>query len=785
MTLETLTIHGLLRFENTVTVDFRELPAGVIAVVGQNGSGKTSLLESAPAALYRQFPTRPDHELFDYAHGRDGYLEATFVLEGRGQYRARVNVDGLRRTSDAVLEQITGDGMRQVLNDGKVSTYDLAVARIFPPAVVLYASAFATQNRSGSFATVDRKTRSKLFTALLNLDHYEQMAQVGRTAGGLVADGIVKLEARRDILRRETAPGQREALEAEIARLDSAQRAAWEAHTLATDTVGRLEAEAAALQAGVEQAIAAAERQRSCQQQLSDLDAQREVLSRRASQLQNDAITARQRLDQEHARGLADIDVRLTKNAELLTDAEAIRQATRLYDETEASLVIARDAVTEAQDLVDTAARAVQEATAALATLETAQRDLQATRTTAAMRDSVPCGGAEGFADCRFLTNATAAAARIHTLAAAITDAADAGPRVTLAGETHSAARAALAARQRYVTQLSEQRQRASTKAQLRDKLAAAEARIVELEHHKADLIAGATVARERIAYDLALRLKACGDDQASLADRRQVTAAALASATADLAAAEPARLKATTVAAQLTLARKDVEQATKDSAQAEAGLQVLARRRDALNALGAQLADVEARLATLGTELLQWQLLAKALGREGLPVLEIDAAGPTVSAICNDLLMASFGARFAVELVTQEAKASGKGLKESFELKVFDNQQGGDARDLGDLSGGEQVLVDEALKNAIAIYMNQRNEAPLRTLWRDECSAPLDADNSIRYMQMLKRVCQIGGFEKAIVVTHDAAAAALADAQIRVADGAVTISLPPFSEAA
>jgi len=45
------------------------------------------------------------------------------------------------------------------------------------------------------------------------------------------------------------------------------------------------------------------------------------------------------------------------------------------------------------------------------------------------------------------------------------------------------------------------------------------------------------------------------------------------------------------------------------------------------------------------------------------------------------------------VDLVTQEAKAGGKGLKESFQIKVFDNERGGTARDLDALSGGEKVI--------------------------------------------------------------------------------------------
>ena len=51
------------------------------------------------------------------------------------------------------------------------------------------------------------------------------------------------------------------------------------------------------------------------------------------------------------------------------------------------------------------------------------------------------------------------------------------------------------------------------------------------------------------------------------------------------------------------------------------------------------------------------WVLLERALGREGIQALEIDAAGPEVSQTCNELLQACYGPRFRVELRTIRAQ--------------------------------------------------------------------------------------------------------------------------------
>jgi exonuclease SbcC len=191
----------------------------------------------------------------------------------------------------------------------------------------------------------------------------------------------------------------------------------------------------------------------------------------------------------------------------------------------------------------------------------------------------------------------------------------------------------------------------------------------------------------------------------------------------------------------------------------------------------------VAARVAALEADLLDWQTLAKAFGRDGLPVLEIDAAGPTISAYTNDLLATCYGPRFTVDVVTQQAKADGKGLKETFTIAVLDNAAGAAVRDIADLSGGEQVIVAEALANAIAIYVNTRSPQPVRTCWRDETTGALDPENAARYLAMLRQVQTLGGFHHVLFITHNPDAAAQADAQIRLADGHVTIAQPPYGE--
>jgi len=115
----------------------------------------------------------------------------------------------------------------------------------------------------------------------------------------------------------------------------------------------------------------------------------------------------------------------------------------------------------------------------------------------------------------------------------------------------------------------------------------------------------------------------------------------------------------------------------------------------------------------------------------------------------------------------------------------VTDNENGGVVRDIRDLSGGEQVIVAEALMNAIAIYVNERSATPMRTIFRDETTGALGKENTQRYVQMLRKVLEIGGFHQILFISHDPDAYVLADAQIHVAGGTATPVLPPYREAA
>jgi len=89
-------------------------------------------------------------------------------------------------------------------------------------------------------------------------------------------------------------------------------------------------------------------------------------------------------------------------------------------------------------------------------------------------------------------------------------------------------------------------------------------------------------------------------------------------------------------------------------------------------------------------SELASWNLLARCMSNDGVIALAIDDAGPTLSALANDLLLACYGPRFTVSIHTLLETAKGE-QKEGFDIVVHDGTTG-DAKSAGLMSGGERT---------------------------------------------------------------------------------------------
>jgi exonuclease SbcC len=811
MRLDRLEVRGFMRFaDEPAVLELRDLPPGLISIKGENGHGKTRLLDAPLGAIFREFPSRKG-ELAEYATTRDAYIETLVSFDGRGQFRVRVNVDGQKRDTNALLELVQPDGTTVPIegSDGGLKTFDAAVRKVFPPMPLLLASAFASQNRAGAFSAMSTAKRKEFFAVLLGLEHYAEMAAKAKACFGVVETTRARLVERRDLLARESADSIGDDLAARANTLQGELGAAQLRQMELRDGIQVLEVEREDVEAQALAHRAAVERQTALTQQVGALQAQ-------IDQVAIDEASAGRAYDADHEaavrtrdRAIQDADVaeraarklqqtrveaadaRIDDTNQISSRADEIRAAATQKAEAEAQIAELRDRKDADQQHLEDAREQVRMRQALLADCERAERQLETVRQGTQLLTVVKFGEAcAGEPACQFVTKAAADRASIPELEAAVS--AGASLREGIATWTDQVARYAndVKTRSIAIAQVEARIKGLDPIARLESELAAVEAAIAGYEREK-----------EQASLDLQARVEECTTRRtgalqvftavsASLLARRTEQLDALTARRTELhrqLADVQAQLATVTESLPLTqaaaerLVALDTDLAVQRAhwTANEAALARLTERRAALlqereryAARKRQFTSVQARLRQVEDRLMLWQIYSAAFGRDGLPTLEIAAAGPTVSTLTNDLLSACYGTRFTVELVTQEPRADGKGVKETFELKVFDNEAGGDTRDIGDLSGGERVIVEEALRCGLLLYNNSRNVAPIQTCWRDETTGALDPENALRYVAMLRRLQELGGFHHVLFITHNDDAAALADTQIVVEHG-------------
>jgi DNA repair exonuclease SbcCD ATPase subunit len=191
-----------------------------------------------------------------------------------------------------------------------------------------------------------------------------------------------------------------------------------------------------------------------------------------------------------------------------------------------------------------------------------------------------------------------------------------------------------------------------------------------------------------------------------------------------------------------------------------------------------AALSDVCRAIDAMEIDRSDCQQLAYAFGKEGIQLMEIDAAGPAVSDLINEYLHSCFGHRFTVKLITTAAKKTGDAGDEKnvFDLIVFDNEQGREAK-VQSLSGGEKVYIGLATQLAIVSYLNHKSGLKPKLIVLDECLGALTEDNAQIAVQMLRHARQMIGLKHLLFVAHLDSLGALCDGIVTINDGKIEVT--------
>lgn len=808
--LAALRAHNVGPFTD-IAVDLDAMPGTLIAVCGENGAGKSTLLELFAGAMYRRCPTRGT--LADLATARDSFVEAT-VVNG-ASYTIRQDVDAISGKGETLVRDLAGAA---VLPDTKVKSFDAWATTHLPSPEVLFASTFAAQ-RSGGFLDLKEGERKAVLLRVLGIERLEGLAKAARDEASAAKVAIATLDARLaderarsgdlDAASNGLSAATAAAIEAKGA-LDFAREElrAWEAERTVLDAAQLEQSRHAARAAQLDGAIREEEKALA--------DAQARLLNNRNTLARGDEIRAAVARRAAIVAEIQALEI-AASNAE-----SRVREASVAANAAAAALTAAQAATRQAQARLDDATRRRGEAKKRTADRAMVLGAIEQAKgaTVAVERAKATLANEEGYLDQYRSQRVVGAEGRVEALKDAhrrvVEDPPDAHAISTQAIERDDAAvelaatlpgrtRDAEAAVSKAKATLVEAEGALAKVQAVAARLPAIEAAEVELSASEQAItdasgpLADAMANQDRAAADVAMTKAAVSGLDGTGATERTAIAKLRAESDGlapaadlltrlDAATDRIAELTGLVEGAEKRIAALRAERAQVPTAEARAALRprpdvaaveaAKARAEEGVTLARAAVARAEegaARVAVLETERQaardeqdDWNLLADAFGRDGIQAAEIDAAGPELTALINDLLHTCVTTRWTVTLDTQRASSDGKRTLEGLDVRVLDTEKGRDAT-ADSLSGGERVLVGEAISLALTMLACRRSGVVGPTIVRDETGAALDPVRGRSYVAMLRRAAEIVGASKVLFVSHSPELADLADGRIDV----------------
>ncbi len=688
--------------------------ARIIAITGDNGAGKSTLLDLVYFALYGD--TTKAGGAYSLFNSKNGVCELGFEYGGHDITIHRM-VDGVNRKQRVF---VWCDGVS--LTEGKTTEASEAILSVFPVSEsVFLAAVYNAQSQKGNPLEMSDGKRRELLADVLDFAEIDEAAALVVPHAESGKREWIELSCRMATIKTmvESFPlGDSDALMDDVAKTAQITQAR--------------DMELAEAQVNLANAVA----------QTGDLN-----------EAMQHAARLRQVIDQRETQ-IKDLKTRIQNNqSHLLDRAIVIRDASRGWLNYQAAIEARKTELeTLEKNSLDAQSRILsikREWESVAYPYKMGSSMLDQHKQDAVLIDQVPCGGVQEYSGCPLLTNAITAKARIPEAEKAAQHLqqinADYLDLVSEAEQTAKQAIDVMSNARSVLVTLMKEAEVLKADADLIHRLEVAEDAIASYQQQICELWDA-----NRIDHDELLRYES------------RINAASGSTNVVHLKnALAHAEDMLTLARAKETEARVALENHNQRAADRQAKERELEKLQDESH-------RVQLAMDNLG-------ILSAAFGPKGIKALKIDAAGPGITEIANTLLAECFGPRFTLEIQTQRELASKRGeLRECLEFMVTDNETGL-ISGVEQKSGGEQQLIREVISLALCIYSRAQSGVDVKTVIRDEACSALTEDNTVKYINMLAKACELGGLHQVFFVSHKQNTATMADCVVKIANGGVS----------
>lgn len=722
--------------KDEIFINFDSYDSGLIALTGENGKGKTTLIENCHP--YPQLLTRKD-KLQEQFRLRDSFREVIYRdRDSRTMVKCLIQIDGATKSGSCNYfaytsedNGITWTAVPEV--DKNLKPYEEFVSRTFGPIELYLRTAFITQRPTKNLPDLTDASageKKTLFVELAGIDYLQKFADAANDRVKATASKIHDAEIRVQML--ESGLSRKSEIEAGIIDAENAVKAK---QAELDETVENGKKAREELNIAQERFSAEKDRRNKGRELQENITSLKGELNAIESEILKNQAAAEKRSENEKLiadyEELQNVLSEEQKKKNAVNEANAAKMSAYLQKKSEFDAKNAE--VRKALDELNAEKNAVEKS------IMTAENEIRfKERDLTEISDTCPtCGQKlppEKITELNAKREETSQAVKAlkESIAGKRAGLSEIEQKITAKGEELS--ELAFAEPAKPVQDVFD-----STA----EKDALAKLNVIDISRARAELETAKTAAvrNEGLAVQVSDKKKLLENAEAMLADTESKRND---KAESDLATAQTSLESLT---ARFTALKSEIAAST---ATIEADRKKLAEIAESEKELEKIKKDSE----SAKIESTEWELVSKAFGKDGIQALELDALAPGISETANRILKSGYGDRFSISIETTRIGGSGKKTKqiEDFKIMVNDN---GDVATLENKSGGEAVWIKRAIYDAFAVIRRRNTGFAFLTCFQDETDGALDASAKTAYCRMLEASHDAAKLRHTIMITH------------------------------